>query len=294
VHTRAFPYIAVLSIFWGTNIVASRYGIGEFEPFFFITLRLLIAALFFIPILLRRTGRFPTGRRLWGHAAVSGVLGIALPFTLFTLSLQYQSSGVASMYVTAAPAQIAIAAHFFLPDERMTGLKAFGVALALGGSLFLALRGETGLAGIGPAGPLGFILVMAALMGETVNAMLIRRRMKEMDPWEVTWIRLTISAVILLVITAFFGKFSLAGISSAGYLSLVLAGLVGALGGQLLAYYITHRFSATAFSLTSYLVPIAATGFGVLFLHEIVTWGMVVGVILIGGGIYFINRKSGG
>ncbi|MCB0158950.1 MAG: DMT family transporter, partial [Caldilineaceae bacterium] len=70
------------------------------------------------------------------------------------------------------------------------------------------------------------------------------------------------------------------------------ASLVGALGGQFLAFYITRRFGATAFSLTSYLIPVVATVFGVLILGEIVTWGMVVGVVLIGSGVYLINRPG--
>ena len=57
-HTKAFPYIILLSIFWGTNIVASRFGIGEFNPYLFIVLRLAIATLFFIPFL------FLTGKGL--------------------------------------------------------------------------------------------------------------------------------------------------------------------------------------------------------------------------------------
>ena len=32
-HTKAFPYIILLSLFWGTNIVASRFGVGEFDPY---------------------------------------------------------------------------------------------------------------------------------------------------------------------------------------------------------------------------------------------------------------------
>ena len=46
-HTKAFPYIGLLSLFWGTNIVASRFGIGEFDPYLFIALRLAIATVAF-------------------------------------------------------------------------------------------------------------------------------------------------------------------------------------------------------------------------------------------------------
>lgn len=290
-HTKAFPYIGLLSIFWGTNIVASRFGVGEFDPYLFIALRLSIATFFFALIFFLSGRRLPKDGRIWRHAALSGFLGVSIPMTTFILSLQYQSSGVASIFVTTAPALMVIAAHFFLPDEKMSRNKALGVSLALLGSLFLALRGESGLAGVGRASPLGFALVMSGLLAETVNTIFVRRRMQGMDPIAVTGIRLFVAAIIVMVVALFIADFSLVGITSAGYFSLAYAAIIGALGGQFMAFYITGRFGATAFALTSYFIPIVATGFGVLLLGEIVTGGMLIGVLLVGSGLYLLNRR---
>ena len=84
----------------------------------------------------------------------------------------------------------------------------------------------------------------------------------------------------------------LSDVTAAGYASLAYAALIGALGGQFMSFYVTRRFGATAFSLNAYLIPVVATTFGVLILGEIVTWGMFVGMLLIGGGIYLINRPA--
>jgi drug/metabolite transporter (DMT)-like permease len=291
-QSKAFPYILLLSLFWGTNIVASRYGIGEFDVYLFVTLRLTIATLFFVPILFINGRRWPTDLNIWRHAVISGILGVAIPMTSFILSLQYQSSGVASIFVTASPAIIVIMAHFFLPDEKMTVNKALGLILALLGALFLVLRGESGLAGVGRASPLGFLLIMLGLVSEGINTMFVRRRMMAMDPMAVTGVRLLTGAVITLVIALLVSDFSLTAVSPAGYFSLGYAALIGALAGQFTAFYIQRRFGATAFSLTSYLIPIVATTFGVLLLDEIVTWAMFVGIILIGSGIYLISRRT--
>jgi drug/metabolite transporter (DMT)-like permease len=291
-HTKAFPYIALLSLFWGTNIVASRFGIGEFDPYLFIALRLAIATLFFVLVMAVNGRRWSTDRHIWWHAAVSGVLGVAIPMTSFILSLQYQSSGVASIFVTASPAIIVIMAHFFLPDEKMTRNKALGLLLALLGALFLVLPGESGLANVNRASPLGFILVMVGLVAEAINTMFVRRRMKEMDPMSVTGIRLLVGAIIVAAVALLVGDFSFTAVTLAGYFSLSYAALIGALAGQFMAFYIMRHFGATAFSLTSYLIPVVATTFGVLLLGEIVTWGMIRGILFIGGGIYLINRPA--
>ena len=156
--SKAFPFIALLSFFWGTNVVASRFAIGEFEPIQFIAMRLIIATLCLLPILY--LNRCWPNQEIWQKAAISGVLGVSIPMTTFIFSLQYQSSGVTSIFVTTTPAFIAIAAHFFLDDEKLTHNKISGITLALLGSFFLVLRGESGLANVGRANPLGYGLVL--------------------------------------------------------------------------------------------------------------------------------------
>ena len=290
-HTKALPYVALLSLFWGTNIVASRFGIDEFDPYTFIALRLSIATFFFVLIFMLQRRAWPRDPNLWRHAAFSGVIGVSIPMTMFILSLQYQSSGVTSMFVTTTPALMVIAAHLFLPDEKMTRNKAAGVFLALSGSLFLVLRGESGLVDVGRASSLGFLLIMVGLSSEVTNAIFVRRRMQGMDPTAVTGIRLLVGALITMIVALWVGDFAWGDVSATGWLSLVYAALIGALGGQFLSFYITGRFGATAFSLNAYLIPVVATVFGVLLLGEIVTWGMFIGVIFIGGGVYLINRR---
>jgi len=292
VHTKALPYVSLLSLFWGTNAVASRYGIGEFNPYLFITLRLSIAAVCFALILLLVQGKFPTNVDLWKKAALSGLLGVAIPLPTFILSLQYHSSGVATLYVTTMPVMLVIVAHFVLPDEKMTRNKAVGVALALSGALFLALRGESGLADVGRANPLGFILVMVGLVSEVFNTMFVRLKMRQTDPIQVTAIRLLTGAVVVFTVTLFLGDFSFAKVTRAGYFSVIYAALFGALAAQFLAFYIQRSFGATAFSLNSFIVPMVATVFGVLLLGEIVTWTLGVATLLIGSGLYLLNRKK--
>ena len=116
-------------------------------------------------------------------------------------------------------------------------------------------------------------------------------RMRDMDPVMVTAIRLCIGSVLTTIVALLFSDFSLTNISVGGYISIVYAALIGALAGQFLAFYIIGRFGATSYSLTTYVIPVVATIFGVVLLGEIVTWGMLVGVFLIGGGIYLINRR---
>lgn len=253
-------------------------------------LRLSISSLFLAPFLIFSGRKVPRDPKVWRYACISAVLGIAIPMNTFILSLKYLSSGLASIFVTVSPAILVVAAHLFLPDERLTRNKVLGVALAFAGSLFLVLRGESGLAGVGRANPIGFLLVVTGVLSESANAIIVRKRMQEMDVMTITGIRLFVGALILLVLTTILGDFSLEQVTTMGYVSLGFAALIGALAGQFMAFYIMRTHGATAFSLTSYMTPVVATTLGVVLLDEIVTWAMLIGVILIGSGITLVNR----
>ena len=72
------------------------------------------------------------------------------------------------------------------------------------------------------------------------------------------------------------GDFACGDVTATGWLSLVYAALVGALGGQFLTFFITHRFGARPFLSTPDLIRVVATAFGVLLPGEIVTWAMFI------------------
>lgn len=287
---RPFPFVLLLGFLWGTNLVASRFGVGEFHPLLFISIRLAGASLLFIPILYLTGRPLPRDRSIWLHAAISGILGIAIPMSFFFFALQFMSSGVASIFVTGSPALIAIAAHFFLPDEPLSRIKGIGVLLALAGSIFLAIRGESGLADVTRANPWGPIIILLGMCADVANTIFVRRRMQQMDPFAVTGIRLLSAAIATSIATVLFVEIDFSQVSQNGWLAVLYATVLGALAGQFLAFYITGRFGATAFSLTAYVIPLVATFFGVFLLDEIVTSGILIGVLLIGTGLYFINQ----
>ncbi len=291
-HSKAFPYITLLGFFWGSNLVAARFGTGEFSPFFFIALRLMIATLCFLPFMVTGGRTFPTNKQTWKLAMFSGLLGVAIPMSAFILSLQYMSSGLVSIFVTTAPAMIAIAAHFFLPDEKLAPFKWIGVGLALLGSVFLVGLGESGLSDVSRVNPIGPLLIAFGLISDAANTVFVRRNMRDQDTVQVTGIRLFTGALLLIVLSLTFESVSFEGVTGWGVFSLVYAALIGAVAGQFMAFYIMQKYGAISFSMVSFVVPIVATLLGVLLLGEIVTWGMGIGVALIAAGIFVLNRPD--
>jgi drug/metabolite transporter (DMT)-like permease len=291
-HTKAFPYIILLGFLWGTNLVVARVGVSQFDPMLFVGLRLLLASLAFI-VVYTFSGRrvIPTDRKLWLSAAFLGVFSTAIPMTAMLTSLTYQSSGITALLITTAPAFITVAAHFSLPDERLNTRKVLGVLLALGGAGLIVVRGESGLPDVAQGSPVGYGLVLFAMLFETAGTIFIRQRMQQFSSFDVTAVRLTVAGLAVLPIALLLRGFDLSLVTTSGWVSLVYAALGGAFAAQMLAFYITKQFGATAFSLTSYVIPVVAAITGVLWLNETITIWMVLGMVLIGGGILLINGR---
>ncbi len=128
-NIQSIPYILLLGVVFGTTLIASRFSVGQFSATTYIGLRLTLSSLGFALIYTLRIGKgnCPRGKELWKHSIILGILGTAIPMTGIVASLQYLSSGMASILITINPAIIVLLAHFFLSDEQLTRRKGLGV-----------------------------------------------------------------------------------------------------------------------------------------------------------------------
>ncbi|MCA9976336.1 MAG: DMT family transporter, partial [Anaerolineales bacterium] len=220
--------------------------------------------------------------------------GTAVPMTAIVTSLQYLSSGIASVLVTTNPALTVLMAHFLLSDERLTTRKAMGVGLALAGAAVLALSGESGLPDVNAANPIGYILMFIAMIAGSGMTIYARKYMNDMDAFDVASIRMVVAALAVMPLSVLWVGLDLQAVTGQGYFALSYAALIGTFAGMLLAFYNIQRFGATAAAMTSYIVPMVAVVGGSLFLSEQITPVMLVGMALIAAGIAILNQRQGG
>jgi drug/metabolite transporter (DMT)-like permease len=212
--------------------------------------------------------------------------------TLIVLSLQYQSSGLTSILITANPALTVLFAHFFLPDEKLNSSKSMGIALAFSGALLLALRGETGLATGGTGQPWGYLLVVVGMIAASITTVYARSTLAKANTFDVASIRMFTAALAVMPLSILFVGFNLDHVTRQGYFALGYAALIGTFLGTWLGFIILQRFGATASSLVAYIIPLVAGVTGWLLLDEQITLTMLFGVLLVLGGVGLLNRGS--
>lgn len=290
---KPLTYIGLIGFFFGINIVASRFALGQFDPIFFVGLRLAVAAFSFVPLYLIASQRYPFPKdwKVWVDGSVIGVLGTAVPMTCFVLALKYQSSGVASILVTTGPAITALMAHFVLSDENLNLSKSAGILLSLGGALLIALSGETGLADIPRANPISYGLISLSLLFHSAGTIYARKFALHYQAYDLTAIQMLSGTVVMLSLAGFLTGFQGDRVNPIGILTVVFVG-VASFAGFLLYYTTVLHYGATIAVMSLYVTTIVATLSGFVLLDETLTIRILGGMVVILMGITLVNYGS--
>ncbi len=290
---KALPFVTLNAFLFGSTLVASRYSVGNFPPLVYLSFRLLIASgAFFLIFLLRSEAQFPMDGSLWLRAGIFGVFGTALNLTLNVSALQYLSSGVVSVILSLSPAMTVLWAHFLLPEERLHGWQWLGLMLAFSGAAVLALAGESGIPDIAQADPRGYLMVLGAVLANSIMAIYVRKMLKNDNSVQVASIRIFVAALTLIPLTVFAVPYDPVPVSPLAAGAVIYAGLVGTFGGFFVQLYNIQHFGAVPGSMVTYLIPIFAGTGGVLLLGEVFTVRMLVGVAVIITGIALVQRRG--
>src|ERR1044071_8977064 len=94
---RWLPSYLLLAGIWGTSFLFIKVGVRELHPLWLTFGRVAGGVLTLLVVLAVTRDRLPRDVRLWGHLAVVGLLGVALPFTLFGFGEQRVSSVLAGI-----------------------------------------------------------------------------------------------------------------------------------------------------------------------------------------------------
>ena len=289
---QSLPYILLLGFFFGTNLVAARFCLGQFSSNTFLAIRLSIVSLLYILIyIFSAKQKFPRDKKIWLHGGVFGLIGMAIPMASFIGSLNYQSSGVTSLLATLNAPVTIIFSHFLLKDEKLSGKKLVGVLVAFAGAGLVLLRGESGLSEFAKADWRGYALVGLGILGTASGLIYARRFLKNGKDMDVVSIRIFTATIFIVPLAFLTDGFDLSRVELSGWLALAYSVIFCTFMAFWLEFHIIRRFGASQASQASYLIPLIATLLGALLLDEQITLTIIAGMAAIFVGIYLLNRK---
>lgn len=272
----AFEFVALAAI-WGASFLVMRLGVAEFGALPTAFVRVALASVFLLPLLAFK-GQLGELRRKARPVLLVGLLNSAIPFACYAWALQSISTGLSSILNATTPLFGALFAWVWLKDKP-DRLRLLGLTLGFAGVALLAWD----KASFKPGG--SGLAALACLLATCCYGLggSFTRRFLTGTPPLVTATGSQLGASLGLVLPAcWFWPQHMPG-PVAWTALLVLAILCTGVAYVLYFRLIERAGPARALTVT-FLIPVFAVLFGVLFLNESVTPGMLgCGLVIVCG-----------
>lgn len=246
---------ALFVLLWSTGFVGAKYGLPYAEPFTFLAMRLVLAAMLLSVLALAlRSARIPA-RKQYGHAAVVGLFlhagYLGGVFTAISLGIP---AGISAVVVSLQPVLTAVLASRVL-DERLRARQWLGLVLGVGGVVLVVGPGLAAAGSSTDSLPLGGLVACLVALTSGTIATLYQKRHGDGIPllWG-TAVQYAAASVVLLALAAGTETMRVTWTPEfAG--ALVWLVLVLSLGAVLLLLMLLRRGTASGVSSLLYLVP---------------------------------------
>ena len=225
----------------------------------------------------------PPGAMLWG--IVSGAL-FGFEFLCLFHALDLTTVGRASVIFYTMPVWLALAAHFLLPGETLSGVRIAGLALAVAG-VAVALLDRSG----GQASLTGDILALIATLGWAGIALVVRLTpLSQVPPVGQMLFQVVVSAPILLIAAPFFGPL-IRDVTPLTYAGMAFQIFAIASFGFMFWFWLIGIYRASSVASFAFLSPVLAVFFGWAILNETLSWGIGAALAMVVSGLMLINRR---
>jgi drug/metabolite transporter (DMT)-like permease len=276
----------LLAALWGASFLFMRLGAAEFGALPTAGLRVGFGALFLLPVFLL-PGIWSQFRRRAGAILFVGLLNSALPFALFSFAVLHIATSLSAILNATVPLSGAVVAWLWLKDKP-GGLRSLGLLIGFAGVALLVL-GKSGFnPAISPAaGSMGLtLLAMGACLLATLcyglAASFTKRHLAGIHPMA-TAAGSQIGASLALVLpTLWFWPTQ--PVSGTAWWAVIALGLLCTAVAYVLFFRIIEAAGPAKALTVTFLVPVFALLYGVLFLSESITgWTLICGAVILVG-----------
>ena len=279
-HRWAVDFVLLAAI-WGSSFLFMHIGTLEFGALPTAAVRVAVAALFLLPLVWLR-GLLPVLGKNWKRIFFIGLLNSGIPFACYSFALLSISTGLSSILNATVPMFGALIAWVWLKD-RPTGSRMLGLVVGFAGVALLAWDKASFTPGASGVAPVWAVLAcLLACICYGISASYTQRYLVGLPPL-VTAAGSQIGATLGLALPALW--LWPARMPGAGaWLSLLAVGVLCTGIAYILFFrLIEHAGPPRALAVT-FVVPVFAVLYGVLFLGETVTpWMLGCAGVIVGG-----------
>ena len=283
--TLGCSLLVAVSLLLGLNQVLVKIVSEGMHPALQAGLRsgFAIFPVFVLALFLKRKLSITDGSLPWG--IIAGVL-FAIEFLLLFFALDYSSVARVSVLFYTMPVWMTIAAHFLIPTEKITMLRAGGLVVATAGVAIAMLgrnEGENALIG-------DIFCIAAAMIWAAIGLVARLTPMNRSAPEMQLLYQLVVSAFVLLPVSYLIGD-QIRELRPEHWGILAFQSIVVVGFGILTWFWILSKYPASDMASFGFLAPVFGVILGWLILDEEVSSWIVAALFMVSIGIVLITRK---
>ena len=287
VDVRAASLVSLLAFLWAGNPIAIKLGLPDAPPIRQAWMRFIAGGLTVLAWALWNRSALRIHRDELRPLLVLGII-FTVQIGMLNLGVKYTSAAHVAVLLNAHPIYTVVLAHFFVPGDRLTGLRALGVLTAYAGVVLLfshEFRADSELL-------LGDLIISgsACLLG--VRTIYLNRAVQRIDPVKLLLAQVAFSVPCYILWSLLFEAgdpyhwtWGLA--LSIGYQGVIVAGFNFILNLHLLKTY--KPSGLAAYFLTT---PLFGVLLSWLIVGETITLRVLVSAALVVGGVALASRRT--
>jgi drug/metabolite transporter (DMT)-like permease len=285
----AMAMLVVLCASWGLQQVAIKVAISGVPPLLQSGIRSVGATIFiWLWMTVRREPLLERDGTLWWGIA-AGLL-FAAEFILIYWGLEYTNASRAVIFLYTSPFVVALGAQLFIPGEHLRIIQIIGLCCAFAGIVVafkesLSYPTHRMLVGDG-------MLVGAAVIWGATTVMIKASPLSKIKPSKTLLYQLSVSAVVLPVGSLVKGELGIV------FMTPLIAGCIVyqtvwvAFITYLAWFWLIRHYPPSRLASFTFLTPLFGVLAGGMLLDEPITDGLLLALILVGAGIYLVNRPK--
>ena len=279
--------LILLALIWASAFFNIKIATYSFGPVTIAFLRVFFGA---VPVLLLcyyKNIKIEAFSKDWHWFAMIGFINLVAPFFLIAYGVQSVQSNLAAILMSTTPLSSTVLGHFYTKNEKFNFIKTFGILIGFSGILYLfsdnLLIDDD-----------NFLSALLILLGSTcyvVGGVLTLKISKKKNE-NVTGSILIWAVIILIPLVSFIEQPWNVTPRLDSTISVIYLGLVSTGIAWLLRFRILVNNGLIFQSQVSYLIPIFGTILSYIFLKELITIKVLISLIAVCVGIYFVRKAD--
>ena len=284
--TIDYILLSILSLIWASAFFNIKIATYSFAPLTIAFLRIFLGAILISILCFFKNIKIEAFSKDWYWFALIGFVNLVIPFFLIAYGVQKIQSNLAAILMSTTPLSSAILAHFFTTKEKINFTKIIGVMVGFAGIIVLfsdniLINNEN------------FFHALMILVGSTFYVIggILTLKISKKKNENLTSSILIWGALIIFPIAMYYEQPWNLVPRLDSTISLIYLGIFPTGIAWLIRFHILKKNGLVFHSQVAYLIPIFGVILGYVFLKEVITLKVLIALIAVIIGFYFVRRS---